>query len=691
MPTDLDDSFNRPARPTQADLPLTRQDVLDHLRWTKPIEVATVKGQRIKREAAVTPEAMELFDREGPELYALGYVLGEWPRGSGKKRITKWELLPELIVTERRASVEMSRAVDAEINAPRPEGLEYLGYQRAGIAYGFQRRSCLIGDEMGLGKTIQAIGIMNCMPLAQKILVICPASLKINWRRELQKWLVRERTIFIADSRLFPDIDGIVIINYDVLKRHEERIKTTEWDLLVVDEAHLLKNKKAQRSRQVLGLEATKKERENGMADIPGIPATKKIFLTGTPIPNKPKEIWPLIHYLDPISWSSWWKFAGRFCGADQSNHWNSDGESNMDELQRRLRETVLIRRLKKDVLKELPPKTRKIVEIQPDARAKLALQDELDAFEDDDTTDLQVAIELAKAGDDKAAYTAMVNQMAGRLRRTGEDLFTLRKNTAIAKAQMPAVMDLLEEAVEESGKVIIFAHHKEVVRIIAQKFGAACTTIVGDDPLPERDMHASRFQKDPECRVIIGSFGAMGVGWTLTAASHVICFELDWVPGNVSQAEDRAHRIGQTDNVLVEHYVLEGSLDADMARRITEKQEIIDQCLDVQRTEVAAETSAMVGGKGGSGVTFDKLASDAAQMTPDQRAAAHQAIRMLASACDGARGIDGHGFNKLDAGIGRSLASQLSLTPKQAALALKICRRYAKTQLPAELANRLR
>ena len=676
--TNLDDTFNAPAQQAQAALPLTREDVLGALRWSKPQEVATKKGPRIRRTATATPEAIALFAREGPDLYALGYVIREYPPGSGRRQVTKWDLLPPKIIVERQAAVEMSRATDSTINAPRPEGLEYLGFQRAGIAYGFERRSVLIADEMGLGKTIQAIGILNCMPLAEKILVICPASLKINWRRELQKWMVKQRTVFIADAKLFPEINGVVIVNYDVLAKHEAEIKGTEWDVLIVDEAHYLKNPKARRSIQVLGLDATREEKSNGMADIPGITATKKILLTGTPIPNRPKELWPLIHYLDPITWSSWWKFAGRYCNANQDNHWSSEGASHLNELQDVLRRSIMIRRKKKDVLKDLPPKTRKIVEIAPDAQARLALREEQEATDDAEEIRLQAQVELAKASDDQQAYATAVDQLARRIKRDGEDLFTLRKNTAIAKARMPAVMELIEEAVEESEKVIIFAHHKEVVQIIATKFGRAATLIVGDTPMAARDQNASRFQNDPSCKVIIGSIESMGTGWTLTASSHVIMFELDWVPGNVSQCEDRAHRIGQTDNVLVEHYVLEGSLDADMARRIVEKQEIIDQALDTERT---IEARAPAPKTGGSRATFDALATEAGKMTPEQRTTAHAVIRMLAA---------GTGLNKLDAQIARFLSDTPMLTPKQCALARRIALRYAATQLSPALAAKL-
>lgn len=690
MKNDLDDPFNAPPPPPT--VRATRDDILDSLRWGEPIETPTKKGPRLRTVAKATPAAIQLFDREGSDLYALGYTLSEWPKGSGKWSVTKWSLLPEKIIVERKNAIEASRATDATINAPHPEGLDYLGYQRAGIAFGYERRSTLIADEMGLGKTIQAIGLLNCWADAKRILIICPASLKLNWRREILKWQTIKRHVFIADSKFLPDIDGIVIINYDVLHKHEDAIKGTEWDALIVDECHLLKNKKARRSKMVLGLEATRKEKAKGMADIPGIEAARKVFLTGTPISNgKPKEIWPLIHYLDPINWSSFWKFAPRYCGAGDHNGWNCDGATNLHELQEKLRATIMIRRLKKDVLKDLPPKTRKVVEIQPDDEAREALAAEREVFDEDAEAQLEAQVELAKASENEEAYKAAVNSLSARIKSKSEDLFTLRKNTAIAKARMPAVMEMLEDAVESSEKVIIFIHHKEVGRIISERFGSAAVMIVGDTPMQERDQNASRFQKDPTCKVIIGSIGSMGTGWTLTAASHVIMFELDWVPGNVSQCEDRAHRIGQTDNVLVEHYVLEGSLDGDMAKRIVDKQDAIDKALDRDKPIAQVELQAPASPRGaGSGETFGSLAAIAATMTLDQRAAAIEAIRIIHGYCDGAARLDGAGFSKIDVAIGRSLAEQQHHSAKQCALARKIALKYTR-QLPLALTTRMK
>lgn len=156
-------------------------------------------------------------------------------------------------VAERmRRSLEESRATDSAKPIPCPPGLSYLPYQRGGIAYAMERQSVLIGDEMGLGKTIQGIGIINADPDARSALVICPASLKLNWAKELAKWLVRPFTIGVADGKTFPATD-IVIINYENVAKHRATIDAREWDCLIVDECHYLKNPKAQRTQAVLG------------------------------------------------------------------------------------------------------------------------------------------------------------------------------------------------------------------------------------------------------------------------------------------------------------------------------------------------------------------------------------------------------------------------------------------------------
>lgn len=682
--TNLDDDFDAPA--PVVDKKPTRDDILGALKWSAPREIATKNGPRLVSDAPANELVATLWREERDALFALGYSFGEWPKGSGKWKLSKWEKLPEKIVVKREEAKALSRATDADINVPVPEGLSYLGYQRAGIAFGFERNAVLIGDEMGLGKTIQAIGILNACPELKRILVICPASLKLNWRRELERWLVRKRPIFVADSKVFPDLaDGIVVVNYDVLHKHEDALRCSDWDALIVDEAHYLKNPKARRTKMVFGQQASKKEKADGMADVPGLGARKRILLTGTPIANKPVELFPLISYLDPATWGNFWKFAMRYCGAHSNGFgWDFNGSSHLDELQDRLRSSIMVRRLKKDVLTELPPKRRQVIEFPATGDLAKVARAEREAYEGVD--DLEAAVELAAASDDPSVYEKAVSDLAKGQRACFEGLSTLRLETA--RAKIPLCVEHLKEAVEQSEKVICFAHHKEVVRAIAAEFGTAAVQLVGDTAMEDRQAAVDRFQKDPSCKLFIGSIMAAGVGITLTAAAHVVFCELDWVPGNVSQAEDRAHRIGQRESVLVQHLVLEGSLDATMARRIIAKQDVIDKALDV--VAVKKTETAELPGVPKKLDARDLLAADAERMTPDQRDAAIAAIRFLAARCNGAKDWDGIGFSKIDTAIGRQLAAATFLSRKQCALARKVAWKY-KGQLPETLVERIR
>lgn len=682
----LDDDFNAPA-PIKPARP-TREDVLGALKWSEPKEVPTKRGPKIVTSAPAGEAVLTLWREEGDELYRLGYSVGEW---QGKPQITKWSDVPQALVLARTEAKELSRATNAEVDLPRPEGLDYLGYQKAGISYALARPSVLFGDEPGLGKTIQAIGVINCDPTLRRILVICPASLKINWRRELEKWLVTERTIFIADSKLFPDLIGIVIVNYDVLRKHEATIRSIEWDLIIADEAHAMKNPEAQRTQVVFGVRASKKEKANGMADVPPLYARRRLLLTGTPICNRPKELFPLVSFLDPITWNNFFKFGVRYCnGNNATGYWDFNGSSNLAELQDKLRSSIMVRRLKKDVLKDLPPKTRKLVIFAPNAEARAAIEAEIDDEEGKEPDyEALAAVELAKASDDPEDYKRAVSALKAEKQTGGfASRSTFRKNVAIAKVRMPEVLDRLDEAVEESGKVILFVWHREVARLLMEHFGDSAVQIMGDDEMEDRQTSVDRFQREESVKVFVGSIKAAGVGLTLTASSRVIFLELDDVPGNISQAEDRAHRIGQRDNVFVEHYILEGSLDANMAQNIVSKQEVIDKALD--RVKAELDAAVPVSSRPEKPTTFDALAKEAEAMTPDQRDAAVEAIKFLANRCNGARDWDGAGFSKIDTAIGRDLAGRMFLSRKQCALAKKIALRYAKTQLPEQLASRL-
>jgi hypothetical protein len=260
-------------------------------------------------------------------------------------------------------------------------------------------------------------------------------------------------------------------------------------------------------------------------------------------------------------------------------------------------------------------------------------------------------------------------------------EMSRIRHETALAK--VPAVIAHLSEFIDSGEKVVCFAHHVDVIQSILQAFPGA-VSIVGGMPLSIRQANVERFQTDHNCLLFVGSIQAAGVGLTLTAATNVVFAELDWVPGNVSQAEDRCHRIGQSGNVLVQHLVLESSLDARLAHTIVAKQKVIDQLLDKQT--YCNYPTAPVFIEDTRTVTAPIEEIQTLVLTPEQTAAAHEAMRVLAGFCDYAASRDGAGFNKVDTVIGHSLAGRETLTPKQAALAFKIAQKYRKTQLPPEL-----
>ena len=464
---------------------------------------------------------------------------------------------------ERATTLRMSRAEDADLDVPLPEGLSYLPYQRAAIAFALRRPNSLFADEMGLGKTVEALGVVNMEgDEAEHVLIVCPASLKLNWARECERWLVGERTIGVA-GKTWPEDADVVIINYDILGKWEHELEG-EWSVLIVDECHYVKNKDAKRSKRLYAIEAR-----------------RKLFLTGTPILNRPAELHAIVSYLEPEEFGHFWNFAKRYCAPIRNNFgWDVTGASNMVELHDKLRSTIMIRRTKAQVLPDLPPKRRQVIELPADSISRL-IETEQAAWAEH----RQRLVALKRMGKvtGGAGAGSVSDGERGRMRQEVNDAFgelsRLRHETA--KAKVPLVVEHLKAAGEESGKIVVFAHHKAVVTALAEAFGDTAVTLAGGDSPESRQAAVDRFQEDPSCRFFIGSITAAGFGLTLTASSHVVFAELDWVPANMTQAEDRTHRIGQEDSVLVQHLVLEGSLDASMVRTLIKKQEVVDKVVD--------------------------------------------------------------------------------------------------------------
>lgn len=587
-------------------------------------------------------------------------------------------------------AVEASRATElsgSECDISVPAGEELLPFQQAGVASALrilaQGRGVILADEMGLGKTVQALAVANTVA-AESVLIVCPASLRINWRNEADRWLVDAHETFVVTSGKdeIPPAASVVIVNDDLAWRStiREQLMARKWGLMIVDEAHRMKSPTAKRSRGILGwYDRRAKEDREGLADR----ADRLILLTGTPLLNRPVELWNLIHAADPSEWSSFFQFARRYCDAHQDRHgWRFDGSSNLGELQTRLRAGVMIRRLKADVLTELPPKRRQVLCLPTNGLSAL-VEEEFGAWRAHEQEVRDLTAEVESAGGDRERYAEAVSRLTEARNAAFGELAVVRRKLGIAKA--PKVVEHLCEQLESEQKIVVFAHHRDVVAALVAgltEAGHRTVQITGATTMSDRDRAVRSFQEDPDVRVFVGNIQAAGVGLTLTAASLVVFAESDWVPATITQAEDRIHRIGQRRSVLVQHIVLDGSLDARMARQLVAKQAVLDAAIDDAPLTVAADLAEE---------TTPKPGNVSPSFGEEEREAALRALRYLAADdTDRARVLNGVGFSGIDTDIGHSLAECRSLTNRQVALAKKILRKYRRTQLPEHLVAKL-
>lgn len=527
--------------------------IQDIAQWNEGKALSTKNGPRVLRTATPGPQFWEAWKIAKNDLKNAGVSVAK----NGSQWVAQWWMADASAQQDAAKVFQMSKAGDTTFTFPVPAGLTPMPFQQAGVEFLMGRANALLADEMGLGKTIQAIGVINADATIAKVLVVCPASLKLNWKAEITKWQTRGLTVGVATGKEFPDTQ-VVVINYDITAKHADSIHGVAWDLLILDEAHYVKNPDAKRTSTLLG-----KWNRDASKVLPAVKARRKIAITGTPIPNRPKELFGLLNFLAPGAFGGFLTYAKQYCAAYQDAYgWQTDGASNLDELQSRLRSTVMVRRLKDEVLKELPAKIRQIIPMEG-FEALVKQEQEL----------------LAKLGvDPESDWDAFVASL--RAGAVFEEMSALRKKLALAKA--PAVIEHVRDLLESGeSKVIVMAHHKDVVDLITAAFDGAVVKVDGGTPVEARQAAVEQFQTNPEVKVFVGNIIAAGVGLTLTASRTVVFAELDWVPGNVVQAEDRAHRIGQQDTVLIQYLVVDGSLDSRLAQVLQSKAGVIRQALD--------------------------------------------------------------------------------------------------------------
>jgi len=418
-------------------------------------------------------------------------------------------------------------------------------FQQEAINAMLKRKHNLLADLPGMGKTPTAIGYINALK-AKKVLIICNASIKTHWFRMLKKWLDDDRIIQIVNGKqtfISHELTDMVIINYDIISHSYifHQLQIGKWDLVIADECHKLKSMKAERTQAVLA--------RNGIIHT----AKRSLMLTGTPVLNRPVELYPLLKVCAPQvihPYIDYFAYGRRYCAGYQDGFsFNTNGASNIDELNKKLRAHYMIRRTYEEVSIQMPPKRFEFVLLDQAPGMKLKLE----------------VLNQASRKDFK--YQNL----------EGESIATVRRE--IAEGKVEAAGELIKEYIEANQKIVIFAYHHSVITKLEgllNEYGTV--TLTGNTSQSQRQSAIDKFGQDPNCKVFLGQIQAAGEGidGLQRVCSTVLFVESSWVPGEIEQAIKRVDRIGQTKPVHVRFLVWADSVDEHMLRVALEKVETI-------------------------------------------------------------------------------------------------------------------
>jgi SNF2 family DNA or RNA helicase len=464
---------------------------------------------------------------------------------------------------KRTKSVEQSRATEGTVEV---SGLPLLPYQRAGVEYAAESRRCFIADDMGLGKTLQAIATLEYVHDSYPAVVICPPNLVLNWKKEYEKWLPHRKIATVTNRKDFPEEPyDVLVVGYSNISHWAKQL--TGHRSYVLDESHYIKTPTAQRTKAAI--KVAKSAPPEGIV----------LCLTGTPITNRPAEYAAQLDALGKLNdFGGLWGFYRRYCNAfrDRFGQWNISGHSHMDELNERLRGNCYIRRTKDQVLKDLPPvRHNPVVVSGTDAAMREYRKAEEDIVEYLAERARLMAEELGKnpkSAEVMARIKAEYNQAL-------VEMSVLRR--LAAKAKMEAAYEIIEQHLESGNKVVVAAHHREIVDVLAEKFGGL--KIQGGMDVEDVEEGKSRFQSEPvgTAPVMVLSIQAAKTGHTLTAAQDVLFMELPWTPADLDQTYSRCHRLGQKGSVTVTYLLCGGTIDEVMYSLIEKKRSVVDAAIE--------------------------------------------------------------------------------------------------------------
>lgn len=518
------------------------------------ISITSFFGKELQKEYGLknTPEKI-LIETVVGETDKAYHVLGKFYRNQEEVKLfwlPKTQLIDDLFSKYDNVTVDFEKYEEID-----KLGRKYFPHQKEGVKFMLDKKKCINAGSMGVGKTTQSI-LAALEANSDKTLVICPSSLKINWSREIETFIDSDEISIIRGGEWNPK--RFTIINYDILKNFHtitERGKTpkyinrdivnTKFNTIIIDESHFIKNSKSNRGKIILQI-------------IKECNPEYIWLLTGTPIANRPIDYYNLLNIIKAPVASDWSYYVRRYCGGKQIKTKIkgklrtinlSNGASNLEELGERTK-TTIIRRTKEQVL-DLPDKT--IIPVY---------------------LELENRTEYDKVFEKYLEWRRTQGKSTNIARHLVE-LILLRKFIAMEKVKDS--IELAENAIESDKKVLIFTNFKDELGKFKEHFGDKGVYLDGSTKETDRQKAVDDFQNNEDIKVFVGQIKAAGVGITLTKAEVVIINSLDWVPGNLEQAEDRSHRIGQTKDVVVYYPLIDDTVDTLVWRVLQNKKSIIN------------------------------------------------------------------------------------------------------------------
>ena len=518
------------------------------------------------------------IDASGSRCDALASVLrgAEWKPGTKKITCDFCSANVKILrgrkaIFDKKTRQAISRKIAFAQKQRQPLAIPGLGgelrkFQRQGVRFlekCLPHGGAILADEMGLGKTIQTLAFLQLRQNLRPAIIVCPSAVKLNWQREANAWLSKQECRVLGGrTPTETQKHGIYIINYNILTYWTAPLRALHPQVLIFDECQYIKSHNTKRTKAARLL----------ARKVPFV-----IGLSGTPIVNRPSEFFQLLHIIRPDLFPSWWDYVHQFCDAKHDGYkLDCSGASNTDQLHAILRKDVMMRREKADVLPELPPKQRTLIPVDMDKKARKEYRHIATDF----------SAWLKEQGKDLKGAQALVK------------IETLRQTVLSGKSQ--SCVNWIRDFLESGQKLVVFTWHTTLLDELQHQFQDICCRVDGSTTSQEKQKAVDAFQSPQGKQLLLGNIKSAGTGITLTAASNVAFLEVPWTPGALVQAEDRCHRITQSNAVNIWFLLTENTVETDMFELLQSKMKVVGEVLDgkSQQLSIAKDLVLRLRGK---------------------------------------------------------------------------------------------